>query len=260
MDRICRLEVKRQEIYAVERDGQFHWLDGDPFGSYRVGDVVEDHSGRLLPPVQPSKIVAVGLNYRDHAREMGKALPTEPLIFLKPPTAVIGPGEKIVIPDVGRVDFESEVGIVIGRTARNVSLARANEYVLGLTCVNDVTARELQMRDVQYTRAKGFDSFAPLGPAIAVGLDGHSLDIEGSVNGVRRQLSNTRELIFSFEQLVEFVSGVMTLHAGDIISTGTPAGVGPIRHGDQVTVSVSGIGDLVNDVISSAAVEVEESQ
>ena len=257
MDRIYRLDVQRQEIFALEHNGQFHRLDGDPFGSYRVGDVIDEQSVRLLPPVKPSKIVAVGLNYRDHAKEMGKALPAEPLIFLKPPSAVIATGEKIVIPDVGRVDFESEVGIVIGHTARNVSLAHANEYVLGLTCVNDVTARELQARDVQYTRAKGFDSFAPLGPAIAVGLDGHALDISGSVNGVRRQLSNTRELVFSFEQLVEFVSGVMTLYPGDVIATGTPAGVGPLTPGDRVTVSVPGIGDLVNDAVSNSVVEVE---
>ena len=152
---------------------------------------------RVLAPVEPSKIVAVGLNYHDHAQEMKKPLPASPLIFIKPSTAVIGSGDAIVIPPgVGRVDHEAELGLVIGRRAYQVVAEQARDYILGVTCVNDVTARELQTRDVQYTRAKGFDTFAPLGPCIAVGLDGNNLDVESWVNGERRQASNTRELIF----------------------------------------------------------------
>lgn len=249
MDLLYRIAAGGPPRHALERAGEWHVLEGDPFGAYRAGPRIEHETARVLAPVQPSKIVAVGLNYRDHAREMGKPLPDEPLIFLKPPTAVIGPGAAIVIPPgVGRVDYEAELGIVIGRTARRVPAARAGEHVLGLTCLNDVTARELQSRDVQYTRAKGFDSFAPLGPAVAVGLDGRALDVESFVNGQRRQASNTRELIFPLDRLVEFVSGVMTLHPGDVIATGTPSGVGPLVAGDRVTVRIEGIGELTNEV------------
>ena len=251
MDRLYRVESGGRVRYALERDGAWHELDGDPFGSYRPGAALNRAEVRLLAPVTPSKIVAVGLNYRDHAKEMGKPLPSEPLIFLKPSTAIIGPDAPIVVPPAaGRVDHEAELGIVIRRTARFVPAARAADYVLGLTCVNDVTDRDLQARDVQYTRAKGFDTFAPVGPAVVVGLDGRALDVGSSVNGVRRQGSNTRELIFPIEQLVEFVTGVMTLLPGDVISTGTPSGVGPIVPGDRVVVQVEGIGELANDVVA----------
>jgi 2-keto-4-pentenoate hydratase/2-oxohepta-3-ene-1,7-dioic acid hydratase in catechol pathway len=173
------------------------------------------------------------------------------MIFIKPSTAVIGPGDPIRLPPgVGRVDHEAELGVVIGRTAFRVPAERAGDYVLGFTCVNDVTARALQAKDVQFTRAKGFDSFAPIGPAIALGLDARALDVEGWVNGTRRQSSNTRELIFPVDRLVAFVSFVMTLHPGDIISTGTPAGVGPLAAGDQVMVKVQGVGELANPVVA----------
>lgn len=251
MDRIQRVDVEGRQCHALERDGLWHQLDGDLFGTYRAGATLGRHVTRVLAPVSPSKIVAVGLNYRDHAQEMGKPLPSEPLIFLKPSTAVIGPGDPIVVPPgAGRVDHEAELGIVIGRTARNVPATRAMDYVLGLTCVNDVTARELQSRDVQFTRAKGFDTFAPIGPVVVTGLDAGALDIEASVNGQRRQASNTRELIFPLDRLIEFISAVMTLLPGDVIATGTPSGVGPIVPGDRVTVRVAGIGELVNEVVA----------
>jgi 2-keto-4-pentenoate hydratase/2-oxohepta-3-ene-1,7-dioic acid hydratase in catechol pathway len=202
--------------------------------------------------VVPSKIVAVGLNYKDHAAEMNKALPEEPLIFLKPSTSVVGPGEPIVIPaGAGRVDYEAEVGVVIGKTARHVPAASAHDYVLGLTCVNDVTDRDLQRRDVQYTRAKGFDTFSPVGPCVAAGDLDRSIGIESRVNGESRQSSSTSELIFSIRQLVEFVTAVMTLLPGDIISTGTPPGVGPLVAGDRVVVAVEGVGELANEVVSA---------
>lgn len=232
-----------------QQDGVWRALEGDVFGAWRAGDPVERTAVQLLAPVQPSKIVAVGLNYRDHAAEMKKPLPDEPLIFLKPSTAVIGPGATIRVPPaLGRVDQEAELALVIGRPAYRVPASRAREHILGLTCFNDVTSRDFQRKDVQYTRAKGFDTFAPIGPCIATGLDAGSLDVEAWVNGVRRQASNTRELIFTIERLVEFVTAVMTLLPGDVIATGTPSGVGPIAHGDQVTIRIEGIGDLTNPV------------
>lgn len=248
MDRIYRVASNGTALHVVERDGEWRRLDGDVFGAYRVGGPVSREAVRLLPPVLPSKIVAVGLNYRDHAAETGKALPAEPMIFLKPSTAVIGPRESIVLPpDVGRVDHEAEVGVVIKRRAHRVPLESVADYVLGLTCVNDVTARDLQRRDVQYTRCKGFDTFAPVGPCIAAGLTG-DVGVEGWVNDSRRQSSNTRELIFSIDYLVSFISSVMTLLPGDIISTGTPAGIGPLAPGDVVRVVVDGVGELINPV------------
>ena len=253
MDAIYRIEHDGRPRHALRRDGAWYVLEGDPFGRHTAGARVEGPEPRVLSPVVPSKIVAVGLNYKDHAAEMNKPLPDEPLIFLKPSTAVIGTGASIVIPpDAGRVDYEAEVGVVIGRTARNVPAARAHEYVLGLTCVNDVTDRDLQRRDVQYTRAKGFDTFAPVGPCIAACDLDQPIAIESRVNGERRQHSSTRELIFPIRRLVEFVTAVMTLLPGDIISTGTPPGVGPIVPGDRVVITVEGVGELVNDVVAGA--------
>jgi len=253
-DRLYRVEMAGAARYVIERSDCWYELKGDIYAGYEAGlqlDAEEVSAANMLPPVMPSKIVAVGLNYRDHAKEMGKKLPDEPLIFLKPSTAVIGPLDPIVLSAAaGRVDHEAELGIVIGKTAHKVSADCAQEYVLGLTCVNDVTDRDLQKRDVQYTRGKGFDTFAPIGPAVAVGVDGKALDIESAVNGDLRQSSNTRELIFSLDQLVEFVTGVMTLLPGDIISTGTPSGVGPLCAGDRVIVKVEGVGELINDVVS----------
>jgi 2-keto-4-pentenoate hydratase/2-oxohepta-3-ene-1,7-dioic acid hydratase in catechol pathway len=251
MDRLYRIVHGGTARHVIERDGTWRLVEGSIYGAYQPGASVSPEGARLLAPVEPSKIVAVGLNYRDHATEQNKKLPAEPMIFLKPPTAVVGPGDGIRLPPgVGRVEHEAELGVVIGRTAYRVPRERASDYVLGLTCVNDVTARELQAKDVQYTRAKGFDTFAPIGPAVAIGLDGRALDVEGWVNGSRRQASNTRELIFPIDVLVAFISFVMTLHPGDIISTGTPAGVGPLAAGDRVTVKVEGVGELTNPVVA----------
>lgn len=197
----------------------------------------------------PSKIVCVGLNYRDHAAERQKALPAEPMLFLKPSTAVVRHGDPIRLPPgVGRVDHEAELGVVIGRRAYRVPRVHALDHIQGITCVNDVTARELQARDVQYTRAKGFDTFAPIGPCVLTGYDGRPLAVEAFVNGERRQASNTRELVFPVDYLVWYISSVMTLLPGDIIATGTPSGIGPIRAGDTVTIRVEDVGDLTNPV------------
>jgi 2-keto-4-pentenoate hydratase/2-oxohepta-3-ene-1,7-dioic acid hydratase in catechol pathway len=250
VQRLFRVEHDGSPRYALEREGVLRLIEGDVFDApagYRLGDAIAP--SRILAPVLPSKIVAIGLNYRDHAAEVKAAIPAAPLMFIKPSTAVVGPGEAIRIPPgVGRVDHEAELGVVIGRRAYRVPRDRARDVVLGLTCVNDVTARDVQARDGQWTRAKGFDTFAPLGPCIAIGLDAGSLDVEGWVNDERRQASNTRQLIFPIDELVECVSSVMTLLPGDVISTGTPAGIGPIKAGDWVRVAVSGIGELVNPV------------
>jgi 2-keto-4-pentenoate hydratase/2-oxohepta-3-ene-1,7-dioic acid hydratase in catechol pathway len=252
MHRIYRIDYDGVPRYAIEREGKWRLAAGTPFEHLREEDSVEPKTARLLAPVVPSKIVAIGLNYKDHAAEQNKPLPKEPMMFIKPSTAVVGPGEAIrVAPSMGRVDHEAEAGVVIGRRAYRVPASQALEYVLGLTCVNDVTARELQAKDVQYTRAKGFDTFAPVGPCIAagdLGFNGRDVTVEGWVNGDRRQSSTTRELIFDIAALVAFVSAVMTLLPGDIISTGTPAGIGPIRPGDVVTIKVGGVGELSNPV------------
>jgi 2-keto-4-pentenoate hydratase/2-oxohepta-3-ene-1,7-dioic acid hydratase in catechol pathway len=258
MKRFYRIEhqgTPRHVVEDVETDGGpgvWRLVDGDIFGSWEPGVEVRASGQRLLAPVLPSKIAAIGLNYKDHAAEVKKPLPAEPLLFLKPSTAVIGPEAAIVIPNgVGRVDHEAELGVVIGSRASQVREEDALRYVFGITCVNDVTARELQAKDVQYTRAKGFDTFAPIGPCIATGLDvdGNSgLTVEGWVNGTRRQASSTRELIFRVPKLIAFISAVMTLLPGDIISTGTPSGIGPLSAGDRVTIKVEGVGELTNRV------------
>lgn len=237
--------------WAREDGDRLRLVSGDPFSGTTDGRAtVGREEARLLPPVAPSKIVAIGLNYKDHAAERGKPLPAEPLIFLKPPSSVIGPGETIRRPAwAGRVDHEAEMGIVIGRAAHDLpSPEAARAHVLGALCVNDVTARELQDKDVQFTRAKGFDTFCPLGPCIATGLDLANLAVVGRVNGAVRQRSRTDQLIFDAFHLVWFVSRVMTLLPGDIISTGTPAGIGPLASGDVVEVEVEGVGVLRNPV------------
>jgi 2-keto-4-pentenoate hydratase/2-oxohepta-3-ene-1,7-dioic acid hydratase in catechol pathway len=250
MLRLYRIEHAGAPRYVAERDGQWRLVEGDAFGAFTEGAEIDPEGAKILAPVMPSKIVCVGLNYKDHALEQNKPLPPEPLIFIKPSTAVIGPGQAIEAPAwAGRVDHEAELGVVIGRTARDVKAARAYDYIRGLIAVNDVTARELQNRDGQYTRCKGFDTFGPIGPCIAVGLDGRDLQVQCFVNGNLRQDSRTRELIFTIPELVEFISSVMTLLPGDIISTGTPSGIGPIRPGDSVTIHVEGVGALTNPVV-----------
>jgi 2-keto-4-pentenoate hydratase/2-oxohepta-3-ene-1,7-dioic acid hydratase in catechol pathway len=254
MDRLYRVKDGDGSRYVVAREGRVHdvQLVGDQiFGGYRTGSEVPGGLAGLqvLAPVRPSKLVCIGLNYRDHAAEMRKALPAEPMLFLKPSTTVLDPGQPILLPPgVGRVDHEAELAVVIGQRAHRVPRARAWDYILGITCVNDVTARDIQNKEVQYTRAKGFDTFAPIGPCIAVGTSTEARGVEGWVNGERRQSSSTDQLIFAVDQLVEYITFVMTLEPGDVISTGTPSGVGPLRHGDTVTVKVEGVGELTNPV------------
>jgi 2-keto-4-pentenoate hydratase/2-oxohepta-3-ene-1,7-dioic acid hydratase in catechol pathway len=204
----------------------------------------------LLPPCSPSKIVCIGKNYRGHAKEMEGAAPDEPLIFLKPPSALVASGEPIVRPrGYERVDYEGELAVVIGRLAHRVKREEALDYVFGYTCFNDVTVRDLQKKDVQYTRAKGFDTFAPIGPCIATEPDPAGFTIATRLNGEVRQEAAAAEMVFDVPALVCFVSRVMTLLPGDVIATGTPAGVGNLRPGDVVDVDISGIGTLHNPVI-----------
>ncbi len=213
---------------------------------YRLEEV------ELLAPSDPSKVICVGLNYVEHAKELKMDLPAEPIIFLKPPTAVIGSGADIVMPPSSRqVDYEGELAVVIKERCRCISARRADDYVLGYANFNDVTARDLQRRDGQWTRAKSFDTFAPLGPFVAE-ADPSDLAIETRVNGVLRQKSSTSDLIFSVPELIEFVSGIMTLLPGDVIASGTPPGVGSLSAGDEVEVEIEGLGTLRNGVVGGS--------
>ncbi|HEY7882231.1 MAG TPA: fumarylacetoacetate hydrolase family protein [Streptosporangiaceae bacterium] len=231
-------------------------LQGHPFGvgtesvrytgqSYPVADV------RLLAPVLPTKVVAIGKNYADHAREMGGEPPDEPVIFLKPSTSVIGPGDPVARPVKlsERVDFEGELAVVIGRLCRDVPPERVSEVIFGYTCANDVTARDLQAKDGQWTRAKGFDTFCPLGPWIETGLDPSDLELTTTVNGEVKQHARTSQLLHDVTAVVCYVTSVMTLLPGDILLTGTPAGIGPLAYGDRVSVAIQGIGALTNPVV-----------
>ncbi|HYM59602.1 MAG TPA: fumarylacetoacetate hydrolase family protein [Thermoanaerobaculia bacterium] len=222
--------------------------------AFDLGVADEGHSvplseAVLLPPAAPGKIVAVGRNYADHAKELGNDAPPEPIIFLKPPSALLPPGGTIIRPAASqRVDYEGELVIVIGRKAKNVNAADWREYVRGFTCANDVTARDLQKKDVQFTRGKSFDTFCPIGPCIDTGVDPADLTITTRLNGVVKQQASTKLMIFPVSALLAFVSGIMTLDPGDIILTGTPAGVGPMDAGDSVEVEIEGIGVLKNSV------------
>jgi 2-keto-4-pentenoate hydratase/2-oxohepta-3-ene-1,7-dioic acid hydratase in catechol pathway len=203
----------------------------------------------LLAPVQPSKIVCVGRNYREHAAELGSEVPVEPLLFLKPPSSVIGPGQTIVRPNISaRVDHEAELGVVIGKRCRNLKADEdVRPYILGYTCVNDVTARDLQKKDGQWTRGKGFDTFCPVGPVVVDTLDPWAgVDVEARVNGQLKQQGNTREFIFALDVIIRYIAQVMTLLPGDLIATGTPSGVGPLVAGDKVDITVAGVGSLRN--------------
>jgi 2-keto-4-pentenoate hydratase/2-oxohepta-3-ene-1,7-dioic acid hydratase in catechol pathway len=223
-------------------------LSGSPFESYKsTHKFYRPTDVKILPPCLPSKIVALGVNYKSHGEEMSHNLPSEPLIFIKPPTAVIGHEDTIIYPPSSeRVDYEGELGVVISKEAHNVSKEKAKNYILGYTCFNDVTARDLQAKDKQWTRAKGFDTFAPFGPCIETELDPSDLALETRLNGEIKQKTRTSELIFNVFETVSFISNVMTLLPGDVIATGTTAGIGPMQPGDIVEVEIEGIGILRN--------------
>jgi 2-keto-4-pentenoate hydratase/2-oxohepta-3-ene-1,7-dioic acid hydratase in catechol pathway len=226
-------------------------IDGHPFAPFEVSSAPRPLAEvRLVAPVLPSKVIGIGKNYADHAREMGGEPPDAPIVFLKPSTSVVGPGEIVRYP-VGvsqQVDYEGELAVVIGRLCREVPVSRVADVVLGYTCANDVTARDLQRAEPQWGRAKGFDTFCPIGPWIATGLDPSDLAITTTVNGELRQAGRTSAMERSVAELVAFVSEAMTLLPGDVILTGTPAGVGPLQVGDEVSVTIEGIGTLTNPV------------
>ncbi|MFH1169576.1 MAG: fumarylacetoacetate hydrolase family protein [Chloroflexota bacterium] len=249
--KIIRYSSGGKPEYGILDGNAVRGIAGTPFSRlraterrYNLADV------RLLAPCTPSKIVALGLNYRAHAAEVKMSAPAEPLIFLKPPTAVIGPEDNIVYPESSRrVDFEGELGVVIKTVTRKVSREDALSYILGYTCFNDVTARDLQYRDKQWTRAKGFDTFAAIGPYIETDLDPDNVLLETRLNGELKQHSSTSDLIFPVAELVSFASHVMTLLPGDVIATGTPSGIAPMKPGDTVEVKIEKIGTLRNHVV-----------
>jgi 2-keto-4-pentenoate hydratase/2-oxohepta-3-ene-1,7-dioic acid hydratase in catechol pathway len=247
--------------YSRQGDVGFGILEGEetvaaisphPFAAFEyTGERYPAAEVRLLAPVLPTKVVAIGRNYAEHARELGNEIPPEPVLFLKPSTSVVGPGDPIVRPGwVGQVDFEGELAVVVGKLVRRLDPAQAIQAVLGFTCANDVTARELQRADGQWARAKGFDTFCPLGPWIETDLDSSDLAVSTQVNGEVRQHARTSQLEHGVAALLAFVSRVMTLLPGDVLLTGTPAGVGPLEVGDRVEVEVEGVGVLANQVVA----------
>lgn len=234
------------------------YLEVDKAGTYRPRPIQTRpytlHEVQLRAPVTPTKIACVGRNYTEHAAELGNAVPGEPLIFLKPPTAIIGPGEAVVYPGIsGRVDHEGELAVVIGRRCRNVSEADAFQYVFGYTVANDVTARDLQQKDGQWSRAKGFDTFAPVGPWVDTSFDPTNRTVRCLVNGEVRQQSTTALMVYSIARIIVHISRFMTLEPGDLILTGTPSGVGPVQPGDVMTVEIEGLGSLSNPVVAETA-------
>lgn len=248
--RYARILVDGQPTWArcdEDGDGAF-LLDGPPWAA--PAEVGYAAVAPLIAPWGGTKIVAIGSNYRDHAAEMGKPVPTVPKIFLKAPSAVIGPADPIEIPPgTERVDHEAELGVVIGRRCRRVPATQAMAHVFGYTVINDVTARDFQREDGVFARAKGFDSFCPMGPHLVTELDPQGVAVRCRVNGALRQDGHTRDMVFDIPTLIAFISAVMTLEPGDVISTGTPAGVGRLVAGDRVVVEVEGVGHLENPVV-----------
>ena len=256
---IVRFAAKGKVKYGRLEGDIIHCFRGSPLAHFKGtgssftldGNTYKLDEVRLLAPCTPSKIVCLGLNYRSHAEETKHPIPSVPLIFLKPSTAVIGPDDEIILPRSSRrVDYEGELGVVIGRKAKDVLQNQAKDYVLGYTCFNDVSERNIQKEDGQWTRAKGFDTFAPIGPWIETEIDPDDLKLETYLNGELRQSTRTSDLIFGVAELVSFISSVMTLLPGDVIASGTPAGIGRMNPGDVVEVRIEKIGSLRNFVVS----------
>lgn len=251
MEKYCRIVKDGQLSYALLEEGMLRLLEGDLFEDHKISDhSFPFNEVTFLAPCQPSKVICLGLNYREHAFEMEENLPRNPILFIKPATSVIGPSEMIVWPnDVClRLDYEAELAVVIGKKGKDIKMEQAGQYIFGYTCANDVTARDLQASDGQWTRAKSFDTFCPLGPVIVKGIDCGNLNISCRLNGEIKQASNTGQLIFGVAEIVSFVSSIMTLLPGDVILTGTPSGIGPMSNGDIVEVEIEGIGILRNTV------------
>ncbi len=249
--RYLRFEAAGRVHYGILEGKTAAEITSNYFGNFKkTGKKFPLSKVRLLAPCHPSKIIAMGLNYIEHARELKMPIPMRPLFFLKAPSALVGTGDAIVRPAVSkRVDYEGELAIVIKKKAKDVIPSKAKEYVLGYTCFNDVTARDLQDLDGQWARSKSFDTFAPIGPWIVDGIDADNLKLETLVNGKVKQRSSTSDLIFKVDEIVSYVSRMMTLMPGDIIATGTPPGVGPLNSGDKVEVRIQKIGVLLNKVV-----------
>lgn len=248
--KLVRFKKGHMISYGVIGEDYVQRIRGDIFKKYDItNELYKIQDVKLLTPCVPTRIIAVGLNYKEHILEMKHNMPDEPVIFMKASTAVIGPEARIRLPEnVGRVDYEAEMGLVIGKPVKNVEPENALNYILGITCFNDVTARDIQNKDGQWTRAKSYDTFAPIGPCIASGLDYNNIDIELILNGEIKQKSNTSDCLFSPAHLLSFISKVMPMFPGDIIATGTPSGVGSLNKGDIVEVKLSGVGTLRNYV------------
>jgi 2-keto-4-pentenoate hydratase/2-oxohepta-3-ene-1,7-dioic acid hydratase in catechol pathway len=249
--RTCRFRVRGRASYGIVEGQEIRALSSPPWaGGLPEGPVLRLSEVTLLAPVEPSKVVCVGRNYGAHAREMGVEVPREPLFFMKPSTAVIGPMEEIRLPEASReVNYEAELACVIGKALTRVTPAEARAGIFGYTCLDDVTARDVQRAQQHYTRAKGYDTFCPIGPVVDTAVDPLDATVSCRVNGEPRQRGSTRDLIFDPFAAVSFISQVMTLLPGDVVSTGTPDGVGPLRRGDWVEVEVSGVGVLKNPVV-----------
>lgn len=247
--RIARLKLPEGVFYASLKEDGYHLILGDVFADW--GELSEPYEGEcvLLPPVDPSKVVCLGANYKKHAEELHLEMLPEPTIFLKPRSSVIASGEAIIYPSSAtKVDYEAELAVVIGKRAKNVAESDALSYVLGYTAANDVTERDMQKRDGQWTRAKSFDTFCPLGAFLETDLDPEDADVVGKRNGVVVQRGRTRDLINSVKRSIAFISGVMTLEAGDVILTGTPEGIGALNAGDTFDVEINGVPMLTNVV------------
>jgi len=253
--KIIHFEKDGVKGYGMLVQDHIFEIEGDIFSGFEVRRQKEHvlDKTKILPPVLPSKVIAVGINYRDHAEEFGHDIPAEPVLFMKPSSSVIGHGDAIVYPPISnRVDYEAEIAAVVKKRAYRVSEGEAKEYILGYTCLNDVTARDLQRKDGQWTRAKAFDTFCPIGPVIETDLDPNHANILSRLNGDTRQSSNTKNFIVPLFALFSFISQIMTLLPGDIVTTGTPSGVGEMKPGDTVEVEVEGIGVLKNTVVAAA--------
>ena len=249
--KIVRVKFKEKEFWGKISELYVELLKKPPYHSISYsGKKVLLSRCRLLVPTVPQKIICVGLNYRDHAKELKMRIPKEPIIFLKPPSALIPHKGAIIYPrSVRRLDYEAELAVVIRKKTYKIKETEVKKHILGFTCLNDITARDLQRKDIQWSRAKSFNTFCPLGPWIETNLDASNLKIQTLLNGDLRQNSTTKQFIFSIKRLISFISQIMTLLPGDVVSTGTPSGVGPMKRGDQVEVNIQGLGRLKNRII-----------